>query len=130
MPDLKDNENKFSIHDRLRSFSFAFKGIMKAISNQHNLWIHISIGTLVVILGFVLDISTVEWLMTVLCIGFVISTEVFNSAVELLVDIVSPDYNKKAGLVKDMAAGAVLIAAICAAIIGLIIFIPKILNFI
>lgn len=83
---------------------------------------------LVIVFGFFLRINTVEWLLLIFCFGFVMTAEIFNSAVEVLTDIASPEKNSKAGLVKDMAAGGVLISAITAAIIGLIIFIPKLYN--
>jgi len=96
--------------------------------NEHNFWIHLVIMVLVIGFGFVLKISNVEWMMTIFCIGFVLASEIFNSAVEVLVDLVSPEHNPKAGLTKDMAAGAVLVSSITAAIIGLIIFVPKLFE--
>lgn len=83
---------------------------------------------LVIFFSFLLQISNLEWLIVIFCIGLVLTAEIFNSAIEVLTDIVSPESNPRAGLVKDMAAGAVLIAAITSAIIGLIIFVPKLLN--
>lgn len=104
------------------------KGIFTAIRTQHNIWVQITVAILVVIAGLWLDISIAEWLFIIFAIGFVLSAEIFNSAIEMLVDLVTPEYNQKAGLIKDMAAGAVLIAAITAAIIGLLVFIPRILR--
>ena len=78
----------------------------------------------VIIAGIVLGITRTEWIMVVMCIGTVISAELFNTAIEKLVDLVSPERHPVAGRVKDIAAGAVLICAVAAAIIGLIIFIP------
>jgi len=124
----KSQNNKFSIKKRLQSFTYAFKGIIFAIKTQHNLWIHLTASVLVVVFGFYFQISIYEWIAVILCIGSVITSEIFNSAIEALTDLVSPDYNEKAGLVKDLAAGAVLISAIISAIIGLIIFIPKFLT--
>lgn len=123
----KSSNNNFSIKKRLQSFTFAFKGIFYAIKTQHNIWIHLTASVLVIVFGFYFKINVYEWLAVVLCIGFVISAEIFNSALEVLTDLVSPEQNKKAGLIKDLAAGAVLISAIASAVIGLIIFIPKIL---
>ncbi|PLX01973.1 MAG: diacylglycerol kinase, partial [Marinilabiliales bacterium] len=118
----KSENNKFSIKRRLQSFTYAFKGIVYALKSQHNLWIHLTASILVIVFGFYFQINSYEWFAVVLCIGFVISAEIFNSAIEALTDLASPDYNKKAGLVKDMAAGAVLISAIISAVIGLIVF--------
>jgi diacylglycerol kinase len=81
-----------------------------------------------IILGFVFNINTTQWIAVVLSIGLVLAAEVFNSAIEALVDMVSPVYNKKAGIVKDMAAAAVLTTAIMAVIVGIIIFLPYILH--
>jgi diacylglycerol kinase (ATP) len=78
-------------------------------------------------MGYLLHISTSEWLWVALCITLVLVTEIFNTMIETLTDLVSPGYNEKAGHIKDMSAGAVVIAAIFALITGLIIFLPKLL---
>ena len=121
------NHEPFSPKKRAKSFLFAFKGIFYMIKTQHNFWIQMTIGVLAVILGFILKISRFEWGLVMLSIGMVLAAETFNSAIETLTDIVHPEHDPKAGLVKDMAAGAVLIAAIAAAAVGLMIFIPKII---
>lgn len=112
---------------RIESFGYAFRGIWFAIKTQHNLWIHFLAILAVVIAGYLFKLNPVEWALVVFAIGLVLTAELFNTAVESLVDIISPDYSKKAGFIKDVAAGAVLIAAIVSAIIGCIIFIPKII---
>ncbi len=122
----KTSEHNFSIVQRLKSFGYAFNGLKHAVITQHNMWIHLVAAVLVVLFGFLLKVSPTEWLLLVFAIGLVISTEIINSAIELLTDLVSPDEHPKAGLVKDLAAGAVLVAAITAFIIGLLIFAPKI----
>lgn len=124
----KFERKSFSIKSRILSFKYAINGIYQTLLTQHNFWIHLVIMTLVVVFGFLTDLSIAEWLIVLICIGFVISAEIFNSAIELLVDIVSPAYNAKAGLVKDMAAGAVLVSAIVSAIVGLFIFVPKLFE--
>ena len=116
------------ITNRVKSFVFAFRGIYIAGKSGVNIRIQLFIGLLVVIAGFVFEISKTEWLFATFAMGMVLSAEIFNTAIEKLVDLVSPDYNSEAGKIKDLAAGAVLLAAICAAIIGLIIFIPKIVD--
>jgi diacylglycerol kinase (ATP) len=109
----------------IKGFGYAFKGIGYAASTQLNFRIHL-VATLVAIgLGFYLHISTAEWCWIVACIAAVFITELLNTAIEILVDLVSPGYNIKAGHVKDVSAAAVLVTAIFAAIIGAIIFIPK-----
>lgn len=110
---------------RALSFKYAFNGIKTAIKTQANMRIHLIAAFLVTAMGFYFKISNAEWILVVMAIGFVISAELFNSALEFLTDLVSPEQNNTAGKVKDIAAGAVLISAISAAIIGLIIFLPR-----
>ncbi len=81
-----------------------------------------------VLLGFMLKISNVEWISIIIVIGMVLAVEIFNSSIEELTDLVSPDKNKLAGIIKDLSAGAVLILAITAFIVGIIIFLPKIIE--
>jgi diacylglycerol kinase len=111
----------------IRSFGFAFKGIQYATASQLNFRIHL-VATLVAIgLGFALQISVEEWQWIILSITLVLVTELLNTAIETLTDLVSPTYNIKAGHVKDVSAGAVVVAAVFAFITGLIIFIPKLI---
>lgn len=118
--------NKFSMIKRGHSFKYAFKGIIIVLKSQHNAWIHLAITVMVIIFGIIYPLTLTEWLLIIFAIGFVLVAEACNTAIEKLVDLVSPEHNDKAGQVKDMAAGAVLIAAITAAVIGLIIFVPKV----
>ncbi|RLD43421.1 MAG: diacylglycerol kinase family protein [Bacteroidetes bacterium] len=124
----KKTAKAFRLKDRIKSFGYAFKGIVHALQNEHNLMIHFTLAIAAIAFGFWLNINQTEWLFVIVAIGFVLVSELFNSAIEVLVDLVSPERNPKAGLIKDIAAGAVLISAITAAIIGLFIFIPKIIN--
>ena len=110
------------------SFAYAFSGIWQVVKHEANFKIHILAAVVVIILSIVLQISKIEWLVVILTIGVVMSAEIFNSAIEKLVDVAYPEQNKKAGLIKDMSAGAILILAIAAAVIGFIIFIPKIID--
>ena len=121
-------KKKFSLKARLRSFSFAFAGIFAVLKTQHNFWIHLLAATIVILAGFVFGLTRMEWVIITLTIGFVLSAEIMNSAIEYLVDLLSPQHNPKAGLIKDVAAAAVLVSAIAAAIVGLLIFIPKIIQ--
>jgi diacylglycerol kinase len=111
----------------IRGFGYAFNGIWHAAATQLNFRVHLVAALVAGYAGYALHISKDEWLWIVLCIALVLVAELFNTAIEFLTDLVSPDYNKKAGLVKDMSAGAVLITAIGALIIGLIILVPKLL---
>ncbi len=124
---MKNKSKKFSATSRLKSFHYAFNGLASAFRQEHNLWIHTLAAIAAITMGWILNISTGEWMVIILVIGGVFIAELFNSAIESLVDIVSPELNKKAGMVKDMAAGAVLAAALAALVSGLIIFIPKLL---
>ena len=117
--------NKF-----IRGFAYALNGIWNAAITQLNFRVHLVCAVIAVYAGYALHISQNEWLWIILCIGLVLVAELFNTALEFLTDLVSPEYNKKAGLVKDMSAGAVLVIAICAPMIGLIIFVPKLLALI
>lgn len=121
------NHEKHPIDSRRRllSFKYAFHGIIYAIRTQQNLRIHLISATMVIIAGFIFDLHRIEWLILILCIGFVICAELFNTAIESLADEVEPDYNPRIKIVKDLAAAAVFVSAIVSAIIGLIIFIPK-----
>ena len=112
------------LNKRIKSFGYAFKGIASLIKKEHNAWIHCTAIVVVTLAGFYFDITPTEWCIVVICFGLVLAAEGFNTAIERLVDLVSPDYHPIAGDVKDVAAGAVLICAIAAAIVGMIVFIP------
>ncbi len=112
----------------LNSFRFAFNGLKYAFGTQQNFKVHIVLGLLAISVGFIFEISISEWLWILLSILMVFIAELFNTAIEVLVDLVSPQYQVKAGIVKDVAAGAVLCAAGFAVITGLIIFLPKLLG--
>lgn len=112
-----------------KSFYYAFVGIITCIKEERNMLIHFLITILVIIAGFVFKISLNEWIICIGLFGLVMSLELVNTAIEATVDICSPAINKKAKIAKDCAAGAVLISAIAALIIGLLIFIPKIIQF-
>ncbi len=111
----------------LKSVQCAFKGILVALKEERNMKIHAGFVILVSLAGLLLKISLVEWLWCLFCFALVISMELMNTAVENFVDFVEPKYNEKVGKVKDIAAGAVLINALFSIIIGLIIFLPKII---
>ena len=115
---------KYDLKKQLRSFGYAWKGIQSCVGKEQNLSFHLIAAMAVIIAGIVLGITRTEWIMVVMCIGTVIAAELFNTDIEKLVDLVSPERHPVAGRVKDIAAGAVLICAVAAAIIGLIIFIP------
>lgn len=110
----------------INSFKYAIQGILSSFKTERNMKIHIFIMILVIIAGFILKINKYEWIACILCFAVVISGELFNTAIETVVDMVMPYKNDKAKIAKDIAAGAVLTLAIGAAVIGVIIFVPKI----
>jgi diacylglycerol kinase (ATP) len=112
----------------MRSFGYAFKGLAYATRTQLNFRVHLMATLIAVFAGYALHISMNEWQWVILCIALVLICELFNTALEYLVDLISPDYNELAGRVKDIGAAAVTVAALFALITGLIIFLPKLLT--
>ena len=117
-----------SIKKRIQSFGFAFKGVATLFKTQPNARIHLMAILLVTVAGYLLKVSITEWCFIVMSFAMVLAAEAFNTAVEFVVDLTSPDYHPLAGKAKDVAAAAVLITAIGAAIIGIIVFLPKLFN--
>ncbi|APC48227.1 diacylglycerol kinase [Virgibacillus halodenitrificans] len=107
-------------------FTFAWNGLKEVTRTERNFRIHLFITALVLTIGFLVELNWLEWCIVIFAIGFVLVTEVTNSAIEKMIDYLNPAIHPSAKIIKDMAAGAVLIAAIIAALIGLIIFLPKI----
>ncbi len=110
---------------RFKSVGFAFKGAVKLITTEHSVMVQFTIAILLIIAGFYFKISQTEWLFQTLATGLVLSIEGLNTAVEKVADFIHPEYHKRIGFIKDIAAGAVFFAAITAIAIGLIIYIPK-----
>lgn len=113
MVDLKKN---------LKSFKYAFKGLYLFFRNENNAKFHLLASLLVIFLGFFFNINRYEWLWILLAISLVWIAEALNKAIEKLTDLISPDYNLKAGEIKDLSAGGVLITAFLSIIIAIIIF--------
>lgn len=109
------------MHPFFKSFTYAYKGIKVALS-QRNMKIHIACALLVISAGFMLHINSIEWCIISICIGLVITLEMINTAIEYIVDMISPEFNEKAGKIKDIAAGAVLVISIVAFISGILVF--------
>ncbi len=120
-------KKRFSIVARAKSFTHAFRGIGIIIKTTHNFWVQIFFAAVAILLGFILKISHVEWILIIFVIGFVLVAEAFNTAIEIDIDLTSPNYHPYARDIKDVSAGAVLLSVIAACVIGLIIFFPKIL---
>lgn len=111
----------------IQSLQFAISGIITFFRNERNGQIQLVAAIIVVTLGLVFQIDTKEWLVVVLCILMVVTLEMINTALEKLCDVVHPGYHPQIKIIKDIAAGAVLIAALGSIIIGAIIFVPKII---
>ena len=117
----------FEFSGRIRSFKYAFVGICIILKSQHNAWVHAVATIIVFVVGFLLKISTSEWCLIVLAIVAVWTAEALNTAFEFLADATNPDFHPMIKNSKDVAAGAVLIAAIGSIIIGVLIFLPKVI---
>lgn len=111
----------------LKSTAYAFSGMKKAWQNGRNFRIQCIVTCMVLILSMFFQLSVLEWMVVLLCIALVLSAEMFNTAIEKLTDEVFTGWDAKAGFIKDVAAGAVLVLSIFSAIIGMLIFLPKIL---
>lgn len=112
------------------SFLHAYEGIVYAMMKERNMHIHITMALLVIVFGIILELSYVEWLISLILIALVISLELINTSIEAVVDLVTTNDSALAKIAKDSAAGAVLFTSIIAAFIGLVIFLPKVINFI
>ena len=112
----------------VNSFKYAFEGVKSAFKTERNLKIHIFIMALVIIFGIILNLNKLEWMICFICFATVIGGELFNTAIETTVDLTMPSINEKAKKAKDISAGGVLVLALFSLIIGLFIFVPKIMN--
>jgi diacylglycerol kinase len=125
MEPIKEKK-RFSIVARVKSATHAGRGIFIMLKTSHNTWGHIFFIFLVIYLGVLLNVSNIEWILLVLTVSSVVVAEAFNTAIEIDIDLTSPDYHPYARDTKDVAAGAVLLSVIFAIIVGAIIFLPKI----
>lgn len=112
----------------INSFTYPIKGLLYAYRNEQNLAVDVGIALVVIILGLLFGVSKMEWLVLILTIGLVISCELINTAIEAVVDLVTQEYHPLAKVAKDTASAAVFIFAIVAVIVGIIIFVPKIIG--
>ena len=119
--------SNFSIKDRIMSFKHAFNGFKVLLKSEHNAWIHTSLSIISIALGFYFEISNTEWVTIVICIGMVISAEIFNTAVEHIANFIQPKQDEKIKHIKDLGAAGVFMTALAALIVGLIIYLPKIM---
>ena len=113
------------IGKRIKGGGYAIKGAFLLLRNEASIQVQASIGILMTIAGFYFEISTTEWILQIFAIGLVMSIEGMNTAVEEIANFIHPEFHKRIGYIKDVAAGAVFFAALVAVIIGCIIYIPK-----
>ncbi|HTF28091.1 MAG TPA: diacylglycerol kinase family protein [Flavitalea sp.] len=121
-------DENFSIRARIRSFKFSFEGLAAFFRKEHNSWIHV-LATLVVLgVSYWVGVTRTELLAIVFAIGFVWVAEIFNTCIERMMDYISLERHPDIKFIKDLASGAVLIAALTAVVVALIIFIPKFID--
>jgi diacylglycerol kinase (ATP) len=125
---MTDKQSAFSPSDRIRSIRDAARGIATMAASQHNAWIHAAATAVVLLLGLYFGFSKAEWCWIVLAIVSVWTAEALNTAFEFLADVYSPEFHPLVKKAKDVAAGAVLIAAIGAAVIGLLVIGPYLME--
>ena len=114
--------------NRIQSFQYAFAGIWHTLKTERNAQIHVGIALVIVVLGFILQLSLTEWAIIILTSGFVIATEMLNTATESIMDYLTAEFHPQVKIVKDVAAGAVLVAAFTAVAVGLLILGPKLFK--
>ena len=119
------NPNDNFVKGRIRSLTFALRGAWLLITTEHSIMVQLSIAVIMTVVGFIVHLSSIEWMFQLLAIGLVLVAESLNTGLEKLSDFVHPDYNDRIGFIKDISAGAATFAAIIAVIIGLIIYLPK-----
>ena len=122
------NSNKFSLKSMFGSFKFAFNGLLLLLKNEHNSRIHFLAAIVAIAMGIILGLNHYEWSLLIIVIGIVFLTELLNSSLESLADLIDPEWNELIMKAKDYSAAAVLISAIVAIVVGGLIFIPKILD--
>ncbi|RBP02362.1 diacylglycerol kinase [Rossellomorea aquimaris] len=121
---------KFGLFRFLKSFGYAADGIRSVWSTEQNFRIHSCVGVIVFILAYLLSVSAMEWIILIILVFSVLALETMNTAIEKAVDLSISDYHPLAKAAKDLASAAVLLFAVCTAIVGAIIFIPKLLELI
>lgn len=115
----------FSWASRARSFGYAIRGLGRFLRTEHNAWIHLGATVLVIFLGFYYSLSGPQWVAILLSVGLVWTAEAVNTCLERITDLVSGKEDPRVAYIKDLAAGAVLIASFMAALVGLLIFLPR-----
>ncbi|TVZ50944.1 diacylglycerol kinase family protein [Dokdonia sp. Hel_I_53] len=111
---------------RLKGMKYSLQGGLQLIRSEASIQVQFGIAILVTIAGFYFEISRIEWMAQTLCIGLVMTAEGLNTAIEGIADFIHPDFHVKIGKIKDVAAGAVGIAALASVVVAVIIYFPKV----
>ena len=125
---MKNPKDTF-LRGRVRSLKFAIKGVWILLKSEPRIQVQTIIVILMTILGFVMELSSTEWLFQVLAFALVLVSESLNTAIEKICDFVNPEYDERIGIIKDISAGAVTFAAFFAIVIALILYLPKFISF-
>ena len=120
-------QERFSLHSRIKSFQYAGAGLRAIFKTDHNVWIHFTATAIVIALSIYLKVSSSDAALLTIAIGLVWVSELFNTCIEKMMDFISRDIHPAIKMIKDVSAAAVLIAAITAVVIGCCVFIPKIM---
>lgn len=120
-------KKRYSLSKRIKNAQYAFNGLKVFLKEEHNAGILLICAALAIVAGWILQISSAEWLLVILAIGLVFTLEMMNSSIERMCDKFSPEISESIRKVKDMAAGAVLVSVAIAIVVGLVVFLPKIL---
>jgi diacylglycerol kinase (ATP) len=123
-----NKDTRFSIHSRAKSFLFAFEGVIHFFRKEHNAWLHLVATTAVAVMGILLRVTRSETIALVIAVALVWICEILNTCVEKTMDMITTEYDTRVKHIKDLSAGAVLVAAAAAAIIGLVVFLPKFIH--
>lgn len=124
----RDELKKKGISRFFKSFKYSLDGLIYAFTHEQNMFVHGIIGTLVILLGFVLNLNIYEWLIVIIAMGLVIATELINTSIEAVVDLACPHIDPLAKIAKDTAAASVFVFALTAVIVGLFIYVPNLLE--
>lgn len=123
-----NKDNRFSLHARIKSFHYAFEGVFQFFRTGHNALLHLLATIGVIIMALVVGVTQTEAIALLIAVSLVWITEMLNTCIEKALDIITEEYHPKIKIIKDISAGAVLVAAIAALTIGLFVFIPKFIH--
>jgi len=121
-------ENRFSFQSRLKSIQYAFTGLLHFFKTEHNAWLHLIATIIVSIVALVVGVTQTEAMALIFAVALVWITEILNTCIEKGMDVFTDQYHPKIKFIKDLSAGAVLVSAVVALLIGLFVFIPKFIH--